>query len=151
MKIIIQEYSGEKIANPQENELSQTIRGKVIDRDSKAPVAFANVVVLTTDPMKGTTTNMEGEFSLQNVPIGRHTLRVSFIGYEETVIPELKLGSGKELVLNIEITEKLESIDEITVTTKKGQSLNQMAVISYRSFSVEETKRYAASISDPAR
>jgi hypothetical protein len=108
-------------------------------------------VVLTTDPMKGTTTNMEGEFSLQNVPIGRHTLRVSFIGYEESVIPELKLGSGKELVINIEITEKLESIDEITITTKKGQSLNQMAVISSRSFSVEETKRYAASISDPAR
>ena len=42
-------------------------------------------------------------------------------------------------------------IGEINVTVRKGQPLNGMAIISAQSFSVDESQRYAASISDPAR
>ncbi|KAA9340662.1 TonB-dependent receptor [Adhaeribacter soli] len=133
--------------------LTQTIRGRIIDRESQSPVIGASVAVTTTNPMKGTLTDLDGNFRIEKVPVGRHTLKVNYIGYEEQVISELLLGSGKELVLSIGLTETFKEMDEVVVRAKqeKGQPLNEMATLSARSISVEETKRYAASVNDPAR
>ena len=138
-------------AEKEKEQKVQTLRGRVIDRDSKAGLPFANVVVLNTQPMKGVTTDAEGYFKIDQLPVGRHTLQVSYLGYENALLPELLVGSAKEVVVNIELTESLQDMDEVTVSVKKGQPLNEMATLSAKSFSVEETKRYAASISDPAR
>ena len=133
--------------------LTQTIRGKVIDQESQAPVLGASVLILGTDPVLGSSTDMEGSFVIKDVPVGRHTLRISSIGYEEAAIPELMVGSGKEIVLTIRMQESFTQLNEIVVTAEpeKGQALNDMATVSARSFTVEETQRYAASINDPAR
>lgn len=141
-----QEKENQQLQNP-----AQTLRGRVIDRESKAPLSFANVIVLNSDPQVGTTTNLDGYFKIENLPVGRYNLQVTYVGYENAVIPEILVGSAKEVVLTIEISESLENIDELIVSVKKGQALNEMAITSANSFSVEETKRYAASISDPAR
>lgn len=136
---------------PKPEVLTQTIRGRVLDADSKTTLPFANVIVLNTSPMVGTVTDEDGVFELKDLPVGRYSLQISFVGYQEAILPELLLGSGKELVVNAELTEKISSIGEATVSVKKGEPLNEMSSVSARSFSVEETKRYAASISDPAR
>ena len=133
--------------------LTQTIRGKVVDQESLAPVIGANIVILGTDPVLGASTDVKGEFKIQNVPVGRHTLNASSIGYEEAAIPELVVGSGKEVVLTLRLTESLVKMDElvITATQEKGKPNNDLAVVSARSFTVEETKRYAAAVNDPGR
>lgn len=130
---------------------TQTLRGRVIDQDSKVSLPFANVVILNTNPRLGTTTDTDGYFKIEELPVGRYSVKVSYVGYEEAVVPEILVGSAKEVILNIEIAEKTETLDEVYVSIKKGEALNEMATISAKSFSVEETKRYAASISDPAR
>ena len=96
---------------------------------------------------------MDGYFKIGNVPVGRHTLQVSYVGYEPLTIPNLLLTSGKELVLNLELTESAIQLAEAIVTAKldKTQAINEMATVSARSFSVEETARYAGSFYDPAR
>jgi hypothetical protein len=79
---------------------------------------------------------------------------VSFLGFKSTIIPNLLIGSGKEVILNIELTESVVIIDAVTISANSGNkatALNEMAMVSARSFSVEETKRYAAGIGDPAR
>ncbi|MDN5203212.1 TonB-dependent receptor [Fulvivirgaceae bacterium BMA10] len=134
--------------------LSQTIRGTVVDKQSGSPIIGANVVIMDTDPILGNTTDIDGQFRITNVPIGRHHLKVSFIGYEETGIPELLVGTGKEIILNIEMAESLIKMDEIVIRAtehEKGKPLNEMALISAQSFSVEQTNRYAATFDDPAR
>lgn len=133
--------------------LTQTIRGKVIDQESQVPVFGASVLIIGTDPLLGSSTDMEGSFVIKDVPVGRHSLKISSIGYEETGIPELLVGSGKEIVLTIRLQESFMQLNEIVVTAEpeKGQPLNDMATVSARSFTVEETQRYAASINDPAR
>lgn len=133
------------------DERSQTLRGQVVDRDSKAGIAFANILVLNTYPSKGAITDIDGYYKIDALPIGRYTLQVSYVGYEKAVLSEIQIGSAKEKVIDIELAENTQSVDEVIVTVKKGQALNEMANISGRSFSVEETKRYPASISDPAR
>ena len=127
------------------------LKGMVIDRDSRVPLAFATVVVMNTDPMKGSTTDELGHFRIENLPVGRYTINVSYVGYEDLMLPEIFVGSSREVEITVAITERSESIGEVMISVAKGEPLNQMATVSSRSFSVEETKRYAASISDPAR
>ncbi|QIX62076.1 TonB-dependent receptor [Hymenobacter sp. BT18] len=137
----------------QAQELTQTIRGRILDRESQTPLVGATVVVLDTNPPQAATTDADGYFKLTKVAVGRHTLKISFIGYEEQTIPELLLGSGKELVLNVGLAEAYTSLGDVRVVAEreKGTARNEMATVSARSISVEESKRYAASISDPAR
>ena len=133
--------------------LTQTIRGRIVDQEAQSPLPGANVLVLGTDPLLGSSTETDGSFRIERVPVGRHTLKISCIGYEDAQIPELIVGSGKEVVLTIRLTESLTQMEEIVVTaeSEKGKPNNELAFISARSFTVEETKRYAASINDPAR
>jgi hypothetical protein len=134
-------------------ELTQTIRGRVLDRESQAPVIGASVAVSTTEPVKGAMTDAEGFFKIEKVPVGRHTVKVNYLGYEEQVIPELLLGSGKELVIAVGLKESFRQMEEVVIRAhqEKGQPQNEMATLSARTISVEETKRYAASVNDPAR
>ncbi len=130
---------------------TQTLRGTVRDRDSQQPLPFASVAIMNTYPMRGDITNESGQFRFENLPVGRYTLKISYVGYEEAVLSELQLGSARELVVEVDIRERSESIGEVFITYKKGQALNQMTSVSSISFNVEETKRYPVSVSDPAR
>jgi hypothetical protein len=132
-------------------QVTQTIRGTVIDYDSRMPLPGANVVVLSTG--QGATSNAEGLFRIENVPVGRVTLQASFMGYEDKTLANIVVNSATEVVLNIELTEALNSLDEVVVTdgTSKAMPINEMAIVSARTFSVDEAKRYAGAIDDPAR
>ena len=82
--------------------LNQTIRGTISDAHSNEPLTGAYVIIEGTDPIKGSVSYLDGEFRISNVPVGRHTLRITYIGYEDVVIPELLVGSGKEVILNVD-------------------------------------------------
>lgn len=132
---------------------TQNIRGKIIDSESKSPLPGANVIILGTKPPIGTVTDDDGYFKLENVSVGRHDIQASFIGYTPEIFSEIMLTSGKEVFLNIELEEYIAKIGEILVKPayRKHNSINKMAMISARSFTVEESQRYAGGITDPAR
>ena len=151
-KTIIITQEKKENANPgNKSGRTQTLRGTVSDRDSRIPLPFASVVIQNSQPSRGTTTDLEGNFRFERLPVGRYTLQVSYVGYEDSEVPEVLLGSAKEVVISVDITERTESIGEVFVRYKKGEALNQMSTVSSRSFSVEESKRYPVSVSDPAR
>lgn len=132
--------------------LTQTIRGTVIDKISQTPLPGTNVVILNTDPVMGATTDVDGNFKIVNVPVGTHSIKVSFIGYKERTLPLVIVNSGKEVVLNVPIEEDIVQMNEIVITaTQKEKPINDMAVVSARTFSVEETRKFAAAVNDPAR
>ncbi len=137
----------------QSMEYTQTVRGKVIDKFTQITLPGATIIVLNTDPVIGTTTNINGEFRIKNIPLGRQNIRISFIGYHTRVISNLNLTSGKEIVLNIELEEQVHKIDEVEIIARqpKDKALNKMATVSARSFTVEETERFAGSLGDPSR
>jgi len=133
--------------------LNQTIRGVITDRESEFTLPGANVVLLSTNPVKGVSTDVNGNFELSNVPVGRHMIKISFLGYEEIVLPNVLVGSAKEVVLKISLVESLVKLKEVVIQggPVNGEANNDMATVSARSFSMEEASRYAASIDDPAR
>jgi len=131
---------------------TQTITGRVIDESSQKELPDVSVVVSDLSPQKGTTTNGRGDFKLNNIPIGRRTIVISIMGYETIIIQSVMLTTGKELVLNVEIKESVTSLNEVVVaSTNKHRAQNTMATISARSFSIEETRRYAGGLDDPGR
>jgi len=131
----------------------QTIRGKVIDIDSKSPLFGANVILLNSDTLIGSTTDIDGKFRLEHVPIGRRSVKVTSIGYEETVLNNIDLTSGKEMVLTIELREKVYSADVIEIVAEKDKTKanNDMVTVSARNFQADETSRYAGSRGDPSK
>lgn len=134
--------------------LNQTIKGRIVDAQSEAPIVGVTVMILNTDPPLGAVTDLDGYYKISDAPVGRHSIQVRFLGYEDKNIGEVLVGSGKEVVVNTDLTESLQAMEEITIVADqqdKGQVLNEMATVSAISFSVEETSRYAATFDDPAR
>ncbi|WP_264847688.1 TonB-dependent receptor [Capnocytophaga catalasegens] len=132
--------------------IEQTLKGNVFDADTREPLLGASVVVQNSDSIIGTITNENGNFSL-TLPVGRHTLEISYIGYESFIIPSMMITSGKEAVVEVALKKDAVQIGEVIVraSINKERPLNTMATVSARSFSVEETQRYAGGMSDPAR
>jgi hypothetical protein len=132
---------------------TQNVRGLVIDKISQSPIAGAIVQVMHSSPAKGTTTNVEGNFLLSGVVVGVQSFKVTFIGYKEILIQNISVNAGKELVLTVQLEEDIKAMDEVvvTATTDKNKPLNEMSVISTRTFSVEETQKFAAAVNDPGR
>ena len=133
--------------------LTQTIRGRITDSEAQFPLPGATVLLLSdTTSLNGTTTNENGDFRLEKVRVGRHKLKISFIGYKDGFLDNVSVTSAKEVVLMISLEESAVSLAEITVTAgRDGDALNEMATVSARSFTIEETQRYAGSRGDPAR
>jgi hypothetical protein len=109
-------------------------------------------VVLDSTQRKGAITDLDGNFSIESVSVGRVSLRITFFGYKTKTMSNLDLTSGKELVLNIQLTEEITVADEVVITgRKKGEVSNDMATVSARTFSVEASQRYAGSVNDVSR
>ena len=132
---------------------TQTVRGTIVDGDTRQPLIGATVVVVGSDPIIGTTTDLDGRFVLPNVAVGRIALQVRSLGYEEQVLTNLLVNSAKELVLDVKMQESLTQLQEVVISGKKahGEVRNDMAPMSARKISVEETSRIAGGINDPAR
>ena len=134
-------------------DITQTLRGTIYDQSTHEPLIGATIVVQNFQPVIGTTTDEAGNFSIANLPLGRVSLEISYIGYESRVIPELLITSAKEVVLSIALKEAATELEgvEVVAGIRKEKALNAMATVSARTFSVEETQRYAGGLSDPAR
>ncbi|HAO50143.1 MAG TPA: hypothetical protein DCR35_13075 [Runella sp.] len=132
---------------------SQTVRGKIVDKESKFPLVGVTALLVNnaTQPV-GTVTDVDGNFRLSNVPVGRQTLRFTLVGYKEILLNNIVVEAGRETVLNLEMEESVTELNTVVVKVKRnGEAANEMATVSARQFSVEETGRYAGSRGEPAR
>jgi hypothetical protein len=130
---------------------TQIVRGSVIDRITRQPIVGASVQI--TGTTQGAITDASGLFSIPNVAIGRRSVKCSSIGYETYSSEEFILNSAKEVVLTIELSEATGDLQEVKVTASQNTSrpVNDLAFVSARSFTVEETERIPASVNDPGR
>ena len=101
----------------------------------------------------GVTTDANGDFLIADVPLGRYVLECNYLGYAPYVSNDVNVTSGKSLQLEINLIEAETTLATVKVTAKQfgNEPLNELAMVSTRSFSVEETQRYAASGNDPGR
>lgn len=141
------------VLQAQDSQLSQTVRGRIVDKQSLVSLPGVNVVVTSGDQTLGAATDLDGYFSIANIPVGRITVQASYVGYMPQTRANLQLTTGKELVLNFELEESVVMAKEVVITAKqdKTESLNKMATTSARTFSIEESQRYAGARNDVSR
>lgn len=134
-------------------QLTQTVRGTVVDEFSQMPLPGANVLLLPSNPPRGTVTDLDGVFRIEKVPIGRHTVQVSYMGYNALTMSNIEVQSGKELVLQVVLQEKVLTGKEVVIegTRDKTEAMNEMTSVSARTFSIDDSKRYAGSLNDVSR
>ena len=140
------------VMRAQTSQTTQTIRGQVCDIASGEPMIGVTITVENGITM-ATVSDIDGNFEIKNVPVGRHSVRASYIGYEPVLLKEQLVSSGKELVLNLRMRESISELGEVVIKPRvnKQQPLNEMAQVGARMFSVEEATRYAGGMADPAR
>ena len=131
----------------------QTVRGTITDKDSKQTVPFATIVVKNSNPILGVISDENGKFTLSDVPIGKQTLIVSFVGYETFTLPNINVTAGKEVVLEINLVENFAALDEVLIVAEKRKEItvNEFVTVSARTLNPEQANLYAASLGDPAR
>ena len=130
---------------------TQAVRGNVFDNESKFPIVGAKVFLFSEDFSSKTITDFDGHFHLENIPVGKHELQVSYTLYSSNTLT-VEVTSGKEVVVQVPLIEFVSEQKEVVVHgRKRGEVLNELALISAQQFSVEETNRYPGSRMDPAR
>lgn len=133
--------------------ITRSVRGTILDTDNRQPVPGAVVVVVGSDPLLSGASDMDGRFLIHGVRTGRIDLRVRSMGYQEVLLPNVLVDAGKETVLTVLMESSAATMEEVAVTADRPreQVRNDMAELSVRKISVEETSRIAGGINDPAR
>ncbi|MEN0003852.1 MAG: TonB-dependent receptor [Bacteroidota bacterium] len=127
----------------------QTIRGQVLDSGNRQALVGANVVLQNVN--RNTITDSLGRFRIADLAPGRYDLAISYVGYGTYNQVGLLVESGKEVVLEIELTPIASSFDEVVVSGAVEQGYSSFNSINQRSITVEETARFPATFFDPAR
>ncbi|RFC53548.1 TonB-dependent receptor [Brumimicrobium aurantiacum] len=141
------------ISLPLLSQISQTVKGTVVDSESQYPLIGSKLSLVSSDStvVLRNMTDLDGRFSFKDVPIGKYQLTATYTSYK-TSSTTVTVNSGRESIVNIKLHENIQTTEEVNIVgNKAGRINNEMATISARQFSVEETNRYAGSRGDPAR
>jgi len=101
-----------------------SVRGKVTDKLTSEEIAFAGVYLRGTS--FGISSDIEGFYTLANVPVGEYVLCVQFLGYDSLCVP-IKIANKQVLSLNLAMEEKSEEI-EIEVSADRTIEKNEARV-----------------------
>ncbi|PLX23582.1 MAG: hypothetical protein C0600_14605 [Ignavibacteria bacterium] len=93
------------------------IAGKVTDRETGEPLIGANVVIEGTD--RGAATNINGEYVILNVPIGKVTLVSSYIGYQQITIRDILIKSNETTSTDFRLPSEAFKVGEVEIIAEK--------------------------------
>ncbi len=130
---------------------TQTLRGQLTGNLLQEPVAGATVTLPALN--RHAVTDEKGNFRFEKVPLGNQQLQITHKGYQDIWMENINLIAGKEMVLAISMQAAVREEQEVIVQAKRLRTkpLNDLSLVSARTFSVEETQRYAAAVNDPLR
>ncbi len=132
---------------------TQNIRGRIIDQQSETPLPGVNIFLIGGEATKGAISDAEGYYLIPDVPVGRISVGFSFMGYESITIQNVELLSSKELILNVKMRESTQQLDEVLIEAdqQKERVKNERVTVSGRTFSIEESQRFAGALQDVSR
>lgn len=139
--------------SPAQPVLRSSITGTVADRQTQAPIPGATVIIHQSDPVIGAITDEQGNFVIRHAAIGNYRLEISCLGFQKVLTEFITVSSGKQSPVRILLDETIMEVPEVEIRAEylKNRPINKMATVSARSFSVDETFRFAGSYNDPAR
>ena len=113
------------------------IKGVVIDKSTRQPLEFVNVLVVGLGI--GASTDANGNFLITQVPPGIYRLQASFLGYKTELTPEYR-GNHVTPYVQIELEEENASLNEVVVTASPFQKVPESPV-SLRVIGLQEIEK----------
>ncbi|WP_420148984.1 TonB-dependent receptor domain-containing protein [Spirosoma sp.] len=117
-----------------------TIRGNV--RDGQTKEALIGCTVRIDGTQLGVTTDVEGNFTIANVPAGSQKIIISYISYQTKEIPNVRVESGNTTVVETELLVEGKALSEVVVRANKSTN-TEIAVIT----EIKQMKPIAVGIS----
>jgi outer membrane receptor for ferrienterochelin and colicins len=106
-----------------------SISGRVTSRTEGTTETLVGATVLVQGTVRGTTTNLKGEYLIPDVPAGTHTVTISMVGYERVSRTGVVVEEGKVTVLNVSHVQTPVQIEQYVITaSKRKQSLEDVPV-----------------------
>ncbi len=102
-----------------------TLRGTVYDKVTTQPISFATIKL--EGASLGTSSDINGFFSLADIPPGTYSVVVSYLGYEDFK-SQVTLAKGDIQFLNVYISENITNIGEVVISGKKQQAKTEVQV-----------------------
>ncbi|MDQ3141367.1 MAG: carboxypeptidase-like regulatory domain-containing protein [Bacteroidota bacterium] len=114
-----------------------SISGKIIDKNSAESIISATVIL--DDGNLGTVTDFDGQYIIRGVAPGKHTIKISYIGYTEKSVEEIMVQSGEVSLVDIVIEEATTALSEIVVTAvAKRESMSALTVLQKNSTTISD-------------
>jgi hypothetical protein len=114
------------------------ITGSVRDKNTQETLIGATVSLEGTN--LGNTSDIEGNFTIKNIPVKSYNVKVSYIGYKTQIRYNVNITSGNTGVINFEIEPEASQLSEIKVTADKARVANEITPLSVQKLTVEEIK-----------
>lgn len=93
-----------------------TLKGKIVDKETKEPIPFANVIIEQNGVQAGgATSDIEGNYTIKPINPGKYDVKSSFVGYQPQVTRGFIVGAGKIEFLNINMTSSATQLDVVEV------------------------------------
>jgi outer membrane receptor for ferrienterochelin and colicins len=129
-----------------------SITGRVTSLTEGQPEPLIGAIVLIQGSVRGTTTNLKGEYRIADLSPGRYTLMVSMVGYQRSLRSDVYVEEGRDAVANFSLTGSPVQIDQVVVTaSKRAQSLEEVPVSLSVLDATEIRQRNALAIDDALR
>ncbi|MCF8326019.1 MAG: TonB-dependent receptor [Leadbetterella sp.] len=125
----------------------QNVRINLKDQNTKAPISGATVFIKNTQ-LAGIA-DEKGHTIIENVPLGRHEIEITSVGYTKLILKELILENAKEIILDLELQASSKTLEQVVITAATPNMSN--AITSINTITFEQIMRFPVTFFDPAR
>ncbi|MDP1622901.1 MAG: TonB-dependent receptor [Bacteroidales bacterium] len=123
---------------------SGTLKGKIIDKETKEPISFANVVIESGGvQIGGSTSDFDGNFTIKPIPPGKVDLKASFVGYKPFMYRGIYISPDKITFQNFELEASTTTLDVIEVVDYKVPLISKDQTTSGGTVTAEEISKMA--------
>ena len=97
----------------QNDEPKGSISGKVVDNDNQQPLIGVNIYV--KESSTGTATDKNGNYNLQNLPVGNYTISFSYIGFQTTTKTDIIVKPSRNKPLNVTLHTTIIEMESVVI------------------------------------
>ncbi len=102
--------------NAQDKVIRSSISGRVIDLTTQQPLPGANIWLLDTN--HGGAADKEGNYTINNVPVGRYSITASMMGYKQVTRTDIVVVPNRTAIINFELNVSLIEMPELVIKSE---------------------------------
>lgn len=127
-----------------------SIRGQLIDGTTNQPLVGANVVIVEK-PNLGAVVDLEGNFFINNVPVGEYSLRATLVGYQHAILTNVVVSTGRSTKVKMRMNEEAVQVGLVEIKADYFASEGSISPVSTIGLNSAEVKRSPGSAQDMQR